>query len=999
MVQFPALGHHIIVYSKHHPSVTLTDTFLWNMLHPSWSIINSFVASHDTSGAHSVLINGWFLPLEIVEIWRIWAWIVDLQTLWMAALEWLHDGMVVSPAHQGLLASACLLFDALPWGGEINGFHDTQPGVGTLSRYLSFNCLITTDMEQHHDILNEMFKSHGTQAKILSLLSIESLINIPLTITFETNGNYQHLRQIGKDFDGKKLVHLAGSFLVGDNHWVSFLQINTWKQVPDLLIMHYTLCDPNPMTKPSYFALVGIEPPTLQELLASQARWKGLSPTDWTIPLDPEPPPPPGSSPLLNLDTTKLTLVECPPLKQGGYLKKGGYSPNKMCEACNKYSPSWAVKIISTWLNWLLYNLVADSTDFLYWVVHGFCMEPIHYKLDPTLAHAIWQCEVILQETSLFCGVVPGTVATGALDSHLKGSSTNQGRSLLDGENELGHSSPQIPSPQPLNYSEVTKFELIKESSQSKPPVATGIRTRTSRDLSDLKLIAQQCHIQYSQLSQVEAPDDQAVKLESPVNSTRVGYPLKPEWKRDVARFNPKPNLEFGAQDDEHDVETMDSSFKVSFQSLSCVKTPAYKGTVDPTSEFTTGHLPIPTMVRNPEYLRDWPPQPLYWPDPSMEVPHNGILEFELDGLFNPPKLGEPGLVERPSHPKHSVIVVDMAMIKRSMPCLQAKGTGDSRVLWVSKLQTLRDPGLDLQNDKTVSKRLGASTIQTGKPHSNALEGSGLLALAKTPIPPVNCSLSDIVVTKGNEHLPKSSPLQAERSDVTQSPLQMERNDIMYLCLWTSLSPLDMPQVLDLSTIQNTGFKSPHSVWDPKPICKDKPEDDIKGNTVSTPEFIREQRAEPAPCTLEQIPLRRDTDMKNLEHVSSSPSNKLTRDLFRCPGRPESVASELTTRTRWHCPSDTVILPKLQDMKGIPENVSACPCTIINNPYHVVLWRLMPPCEATGPIIRANMTLEPIVGVMFTKDNETEPKPGKGPRGNTPAPSLHFNLEPIVEFK
>ncbi|KAF9517096.1 hypothetical protein BS47DRAFT_1390142 [Hydnum rufescens UP504] len=63
------------------------------------------------------------------------------------------------------------------------------------------------------------------------------------------------------------------------------------------------------MTKPSYFALVGIETLTLQELLACRARQNGLSPTDWTNPLDPEPPPSSGPSPLLNSDTTELTLT------------------------------------------------------------------------------------------------------------------------------------------------------------------------------------------------------------------------------------------------------------------------------------------------------------------------------------------------------------------------------------------------------------------------------------------------------------------------------------------------------------------------------------------------------------------------------------------------------------------------------------------------------------------------------------------------------------------
>ncbi|KAF9502989.1 hypothetical protein BS47DRAFT_1402865 [Hydnum rufescens UP504] len=65
------------------------------------------------------------------------------------------------------------------------------------------------------------------------------------------------------------------------------------------------------MPKPSYFALVGIETLTLQELLACRARRNGLSPTDWTNPLEPEPSPSSSPSPLLNSDTTELTLVEC----------------------------------------------------------------------------------------------------------------------------------------------------------------------------------------------------------------------------------------------------------------------------------------------------------------------------------------------------------------------------------------------------------------------------------------------------------------------------------------------------------------------------------------------------------------------------------------------------------------------------------------------------------------------------------------------------------------
>jgi hypothetical protein len=61
------------------------------------------------------------------------------------------------------------------------------------------------------------------------------------------------------------------------------------------------------MTELSYFALVGIEPLTLQELLTCRAQRLGLSPPNWPDPTEPEPPPPLGSAILPNLDMTKLT--------------------------------------------------------------------------------------------------------------------------------------------------------------------------------------------------------------------------------------------------------------------------------------------------------------------------------------------------------------------------------------------------------------------------------------------------------------------------------------------------------------------------------------------------------------------------------------------------------------------------------------------------------------------------------------------------------------------
>jgi hypothetical protein len=63
------------------------------------------------------------------------------------------------------------------------------------------------------------------------------------------------------------------------------------------------------MTEQSYFALVGIEPLSLQELLTCWAQRLGLSPPEWPVLPDPEPPPPLSSALLPNSDMTELTLL------------------------------------------------------------------------------------------------------------------------------------------------------------------------------------------------------------------------------------------------------------------------------------------------------------------------------------------------------------------------------------------------------------------------------------------------------------------------------------------------------------------------------------------------------------------------------------------------------------------------------------------------------------------------------------------------------------------
>ncbi|KAF9513219.1 hypothetical protein BS47DRAFT_1393468 [Hydnum rufescens UP504] len=223
---------------------------------------------------------------------------------------------------------------------------------------------------------------------------------------------------------------------------------------------------------------------------------------------------------------------------------------------------------------------------------------------------------------------------------------------------------------------------------------------------------------------QPSAHDDQADRLELSINSTRAGCPIETKWKRDIARFHQKFNLELGTKDNKCDVRPTGSSLQVSLQPLNGVIHPAYEGTMDLASGFTTRLLSMSVMVKNPKYLKDWSPrtiskglgelgitsrntspqtehgysaQSLFGSDLSMEEPHDSDLKSELD-------------IHRYYH---------------------------------------KDPELDPRSNKT-------------RP--------GLLAPTEALSLMVECRLPDIDAAEENELLSWNSCLQAVQSGVTQLP-------------------------------------------------------------------------------------------------------------------------------------------------------------------------------------------------------------------------------------
>ncbi|KAF9505576.1 hypothetical protein BS47DRAFT_1367947 [Hydnum rufescens UP504] len=64
----------------------------------------------------------------------------------------------------------------------------------------------------------------------------------------------------------------------------------------------------------------------------------------------------------------------------------------------NKFNFCKATNLISTWLDWLLYDLNGDSSCFLSRIVHESSRVSVCYKLDMVLAHPISRCGYVLQE-------------------------------------------------------------------------------------------------------------------------------------------------------------------------------------------------------------------------------------------------------------------------------------------------------------------------------------------------------------------------------------------------------------------------------------------------------------------------------------------------------------------------------------------------------------------------------------------------------------------------
>ncbi|KAF9516423.1 hypothetical protein BS47DRAFT_1360274 [Hydnum rufescens UP504] len=276
----------------------------------------------------------------------------------------------------------------------------------------------------------------------------------------------------------------------------------------------------------------------------------------------------------------------------------------------NKFDFRRATNIISTWLDWLLYNMDVDSRYFLNQVTSNFPKGSLNYMLDSTLVHVILHCGDVLQEvvweTMLFQGLTCA-LYNFSLNNYECACLLNRTQSLsslqymvAQAQQHLRSTSDRtlIPEPKlmqpPLQLNEALEPWCkpdLHQWSMSQILSRTNTQNLVVQDYSNTSKVGSK---RKSGLGSSIEPITQNIS-ESPscqiedsflwsgtLNPGPFGYPqhhrcfIEPEWKRDVTSFNWGFNLGFGAKDNKHNAKPVDSCLQVLFQPLSGAENPAY---------------------------------------------------------------------------------------------------------------------------------------------------------------------------------------------------------------------------------------------------------------------------------------------------------------------------------------------------------------------------------------------------------------------------------------
>ncbi|KAF9503738.1 hypothetical protein BS47DRAFT_1369307 [Hydnum rufescens UP504] len=272
--------------------------------------------------------------------------------------------------------------------------------------------------------------------------------------------------------------------------------------------------------------------------------------------------------------------------------------------------------------------------------------------------------------------------------------------------------------------------------------------------------------------------ESKQIDFEPSVNSTRARYPIETEWKRDVARFHRKFNLELGTKDDKRDVRPTGSSLQVSLQPLNGVIHPAYEGTMDLVSGFTTRLLSMSIMVKNLKYLKDWSPRMI----------SKGLGELGITLCLGQISLWRSLMtVTRSSS-------WTLSQLKETNPCHETVTRKYEGMTMQHRYYRKYPPGPDLSGIRTMDARDPELDPRSNKTRPRLLAPTEALSLT------VECRLPDIDAAKENELLSWNSCLQAVQSGVTQLPPRGDTSLDIYLGITLSNLESVGPNLLHDST-------------------------------------------------------------------------------------------------------------------------------------------------------------------------------------------------------
>ncbi|KAF8309944.1 uncharacterized protein EI90DRAFT_3024756 [Cantharellus anzutake] len=224
--------HSCACLSYHPPSIRdIIESDLRNTHWPSYPAINNLISEYESNFDNppcSVKFGTCYIPIKILQIWETLFRVQNLQKVWKESEVQVRKLANRYPAQRVAILAAQKQLLSSKWNTKILGFSKSTSGcIGGLTRYLSFSCLVTTDISYHIELLKHALEVADISARLLSPLDIQYLTGCAMQSDGNGPERYRQsltckmLHQFGAELASGS-VHQFGGIIHVNNHWIAF---------------------------------------------------------------------------------------------------------------------------------------------------------------------------------------------------------------------------------------------------------------------------------------------------------------------------------------------------------------------------------------------------------------------------------------------------------------------------------------------------------------------------------------------------------------------------------------------------------------------------------------------------------------------------------------------------------------------------------------------------------------------------------------------------------